>query len=43
MHNQPSVARAAMKAGATGFIAKDNDPELLLKALRELAAGGALP
>lgn len=40
MHNQPSVARAAMKAGATGFIAKDNDPELLLKALRELAAGG---
>lgn len=43
MHNQPAVARAALKAGATGFIAKDNDPELLLKALRELAAGGALP
>lgn len=39
MHNQPSVARAALKAGAGGFIAKDNDPDVLLRALRQVAAG----
>ena len=39
MHNQLAVARAALKAGASGFIAKDNDPELLLQALRRVAAG----
>lgn len=39
MHNQPAVARAALKAGASGFIAKDNDPEVLLHALRQVAAG----
>ena len=39
MHNQPAVARAALKAGASGFIAKDNDPDVLLHALRQVAAG----
>jgi len=39
MHNQPAVARAALKAGASGFVAKDNDPEVLLHALRQVAAG----
>ena len=39
MHNQPAVARAALKAGASGFIAKDNDPDVLLHALRQVACG----
>lgn len=39
MHNQPAVARAALKAGASGFIAKDNDPDVLLHALRKVASG----
>jgi DNA-binding NarL/FixJ family response regulator len=40
MHNEAQVASRAIKAGAAGFIAKDSDPEILLDAIRRVAAGG---
>lgn len=40
MHNEAQVASRAIKAGASGFIAKDSDPEVLLDALRKVAGGG---
>lgn len=40
MHNQPFLAQQALKAGANGYISKDNDPEAVLTALRRVAAGG---
>lgn len=39
MHNSPRLARAALDAGARGFVTKDNDPEVLLWALQRVAAG----
>jgi DNA-binding NarL/FixJ family response regulator len=40
MHNEPQIARRALKAGASGYITKDSEPELLLAAIRKVAAGG---
>ena len=40
MHNNPRIVRATIDAGANGYITKDSDPELLLHALRLVAAGG---
>jgi DNA-binding NarL/FixJ family response regulator len=40
MRNELQVARAAFKAGATGYVTKDNEPEELLAAIRKTAAGG---
>ena len=40
MHNHVAIARAALQAGANGYLAKDNDPEVLVAALRKVAAGG---
>jgi len=40
MHNDAQVASRAIKAGASGFIAKDSDPEVLLDAIRRVAGGG---
>ena len=40
MHNNPRIVRAAIDAGANGYITKDSDPEVLLHALRLVAAGG---
>lgn len=40
MHNDAQVASRAIKAGASGFIAKDSDPEVLLEAIRRVAGGG---
>lgn len=39
MHNSPRLARAALDAGALGFVTKDNDPEVLMLALQRVAAG----
>jgi DNA-binding NarL/FixJ family response regulator len=39
MHNQLSVARVSLQAGANGFITTDNDPDVMLQALRQVAAG----
>ncbi len=40
MHNEPQVASRAIKAGASGFISKDCDPEVLLDAIRRVSSGG---
>lgn len=40
MHNEPQVARRALVAGATGYVTKDSEPEILLAAIRKVAAGG---
>jgi DNA-binding NarL/FixJ family response regulator len=40
MHDEPQIARRALAAGALGYITKDNDPELLLAAIRKVAIGG---
>jgi DNA-binding NarL/FixJ family response regulator len=40
MHNEPQIAKRALKAGAEGYLTKDNEPEILLDAIRKVAAGG---
>jgi DNA-binding NarL/FixJ family response regulator len=40
MHNAPQVAAQALKAGATGYVTKDSEPEILITAIRKVAAGG---
>jgi DNA-binding NarL/FixJ family response regulator len=40
MHNETQVATRALKAGASGYITKDSDPERLLAAIRKVSAGG---
>lgn len=40
MHNEPQIARRALAAGAVGYLTKDNNPEILLAAVRRVAAGG---
>jgi len=39
MHNEPSVAMRALKAGASGYITKDCDLNILLPAIRTVASG----
>ena len=40
MLNTPRIVRAALDAGANGYITKDSEPDTLLHALRVVAAGG---
>ena len=40
MHNEPEVAARALKAGASGYITKDCESEILLAAIRKVSAGG---
>ena len=40
MRNEAQVVRGALKAGATGYLTKDNEPETLMAAIRKTAAGG---
>lgn len=40
MHNELQIVSRAIKAGASGYLTKDNDPETLLAAIRKLAGGG---
>lgn len=40
MHNEAQVAARALKAGASGYITKDCEPEVLLAAIRKVAAHG---
>jgi len=41
MHNEPLVAARMLKAGANGYITKDCEPDILLAAVREVAAHGS--
>jgi len=40
MHAESPVASRMLKAGASGYITKDSEPEQLVGALRRVAAGG---
>jgi DNA-binding NarL/FixJ family response regulator len=40
MHKVSQVALLALKAGAEGYITKDSETEILLDAIRKVAAGG---
>jgi len=41
MHQEEQYAVRALKAGASGYLNKDSAPELLVSAIRKIAAGGA--
>jgi DNA-binding NarL/FixJ family response regulator len=40
MHNEPQVAARMLGAGANGYITKDCEPDILLAAIRKVAANG---
>ena len=40
MRNEPQVVRQVLKAGASGYLTKDSEPEMLVVAIRKAAAGG---
>ena len=40
MHIEPGVALRAIKAGASGYVTKDSDLDILLPAIRKVASGG---
>jgi DNA-binding NarL/FixJ family response regulator len=40
MHNEPQVASRMLKAGASGYITKDCEPDILLAAIHKVAANG---
>jgi len=40
MHNEAHIAQRALRAGASGYMTKDRDPETLLAAIRKVSIGG---
>jgi DNA-binding NarL/FixJ family response regulator len=40
MHHEPQIAHHALKAGASGYLTKDSDPETLIAAIHKVAHGG---
>lgn len=40
MHNELQIARRALNAGASGYLTKDSRPDVLMTAIRKVAAGG---
>jgi DNA-binding NarL/FixJ family response regulator len=40
MHNELQIARRALNAGASGYLTKDSRPDILITAIRRVAAGG---
>ena len=40
IHNEAQVVSRALRAGASGYVTKDSDPEVLLAAIRKLVTGG---
>jgi DNA-binding NarL/FixJ family response regulator len=40
MHNEPLMASRTIKAGASGYVTKESEPEVLIEAIRKVAAGG---
>lgn len=41
MHNVPQIAAMALRAGASGYITKDCEPDMLLSAMRKVTLGGS--
>lgn len=40
MHSESQIAARVLKAGAAGYVTKDNEPETLISAIRKVAGGG---
>ena len=40
IHNEAQVVARAVRAGATGYVTKDSDPDVILAAIRKLSGGG---
>lgn len=40
MHDEPPLARQALKAGASGYVTKDVAPEILFEAISKVGEGG---
>jgi DNA-binding NarL/FixJ family response regulator len=40
MHNELQIVARTLKVGASGYLTKDNEPEVLLSAIRKVSAGG---
>lgn len=40
MHNEGQIVARTLRAGAAGYVTKDSEPEILLAAVRKVAAGG---
>lgn len=40
MHNIEKIAAAALKAGASGYLTKDSDPDRLIEGIRTISRGG---
>lgn len=40
MHANWQIAARAIKAGATGYLTKDSEPEVLIEAIRQVSKGG---
>jgi DNA-binding NarL/FixJ family response regulator len=40
MHDEPQIVQLALKAGASGYLSKDSEPELLLQAIHKVMDGG---
>ncbi|SFA64355.1 response regulator [Metapseudomonas otitidis] len=40
MHNEAQIAQRALRAGASGYLTKDHNPETLLAAIHRVASGG---
>ena len=40
MHTGPHIVRRTLKAGASGYLAKETVPEILIAAIKKIAAGG---
>jgi DNA-binding NarL/FixJ family response regulator len=40
MHNEGQLVSRALKAGAAGYMTKDSEPDMLVAAIRKIAAGG---
>lgn len=39
MHNEAAIAYSALRAGASGYITKDSDPDTLIYAVKQIGAG----
>jgi DNA-binding NarL/FixJ family response regulator len=39
MYNDPQIAKRALNAGASGYLTKDSEPEIVLLAIRKVAQG----